>query len=226
MSNNHTSFEMAQISHELANPITLIYSSLQRMEKENPEIGSSPYWSGIISEIHHMQHLLKDLKCIQSSASIHPVLFSFTEFAKETACSMQAFLQEKKQTLLLQAPLTLPNLSADKYKIRQVIENLVKNASDASQPNEIIVWHIKLEGSSLINEIIDSGCGIAPDFEALLFEPFATSKSDGTGLGLPICKQIIENHGGKLTYKKNPTGGMTFIFHLPCTATYSINTKN
>ncbi len=215
MTDMHTSFEMAQISHELANPITLIYSSLQRMEKEHPEIGAYPYWSGIMDEMHHVQHLLRDLRLLQADTEIHPAPFSFIEFAQETACALQAFLQERKQTLLLQCPLEIPTLSADKFKLRQVIENLIKNASDASKANEIIAWHIRLEETTLISEIIDSGCGIAPGFEALLFEPFITSKADGTGLGLPICKQIIEGHGGQLTYRKNPSGGTTFSFTLP-----------
>ncbi len=222
MKNPTNTFEISQLSHELTNPITLIYSSLQRMEKEHPEIGTYAYWDGIMDEIHHMQHLLQDIKLFQSGPSCRPAPFSYPEFVQDAACAMQAYLQNKNQQLLLQCPKRLPTLFADKYKLRQVIENLIKNAAEASEPDSTIIWHIYSEDALLINEIIDHGQGITPGYEPILFEPFITSKPDGTGLGLSICRQIVEAHGGQLTYRKNPSRGTTFSFTLP----YSINTKN
>lgn len=208
-------FEIAKISHELANPITLIYSSLQRLEKEHPELITYSHWVEIMEEIRHTQQLLWDIRSMQTCNALHKTDFSYVDFTQEAVHSFHSFLQEKNQTLLLQCPSELPALNADRLKLRQVMENLIKNASEASPANTIIAWRIQQSASVLINEIIDSGSGPAPGYETSLFEPFVTSKQSGTGLGLAICKQIVESHGGTIEYKTNPSGGMTFTFCLP-----------
>lgn len=210
-----TNFEIAQISHELANPITLIYSSLQRLEKEHPELITYSHWDGVMDEIRHMQQLLQDLRLMQTCSIPNKTSFSYNDFAQEIAHSFYPYLQEKNQTLLLQCPSELPFLNADRLKLRQVVENLIKNASEASPSDAIIAWRIHRDTDTLVNEIIDSGSGITPGYEPLLFEPFITTKPTGTGLGLTICKQIIESHTGTLSYEKNPSGGTTFSFCLP-----------
>ena len=63
-------------------------------------------------------------------------------------------------------------------------------------------------------EVADSGVGVAPDKMAGLFDPFFTTKANGLGMGLSICRSIIESHSGKLWAEANPTGGMTFRFTL------------
>ncbi len=210
-----TNFEIAQISHELANPITLIYSSLQRLEKEHPELMTYSHWDGVMDEIRHMQQLLQDIRLMQTCNIIHKSSFSYSDFTQEVTLSFHSYLQDKNQTLLLQCPPDLPPLNADRLKLRQVVENLIKNASEASPADAIIAWRIHQNPDTLVNEIIDSGSGITPGYEPLLFEPFITTKPTGTGLGLTICKQIIESHAGTLTFEKNPSGGTTFSFCLP-----------
>lgn len=215
MSTHTTDFELAQISHELANPITLIYSSLQKLEKEHPELITYSHWDGVMDEVRHMQHLLQDLRLMQCCDAIHTTSFSYSAFAQEIVHSFYPYLQNRNQTLLLQCPSELPCLTADRSKLRQVAENLIKNASEASPDNAMIAWRIHPDSGMLVNEIIDAGSGIAPGYENILFQPFVTSKPAGTGLGLPICKQIMESHSGTLTCKKNPSCGMTFTFCLP-----------
>ena len=212
---NTKSFELAQISHELANPITLIYSSLQRLEKEHPELITYSHWDGVMDEIRNMQQLLWDIRFMQTCNTIHKTSFSYIDFTQEVTHSFHSFLQEKNQTLLLQCPSELPSLTADRLKLRQVVENLIKNASEASPANAMIAWRIHQDASTLVNEVIDSGSGLAPGYETSLFDPFITSKQNGTGLGLAICKQIVESHAGTIRYEENPAGGMTFTFCLP-----------
>lgn len=212
---NSNQFEIAQISHELANPITIIYSSLQRLEKEHPEIITYSHWDGVMNEVRHAQQLLLDIRLMQTSNILHKTSFSYVDFSQDIIRSLYSFLQERDQTLLLQCPSMLPFLNADRLKLRQVLENLIKNASEASPAHSVITWRIKQNSSNLINEIIDTGSGLAPGCDNSLFEPFISSKPTGTGLGLTICRQIIENHDGTITYRENPSGGMTFTFCLP-----------
>jgi two-component system sensor histidine kinase AtoS len=215
MEEETNTLELSRISHELANPVTLIYSALQRLEKEHPELPTYSHWDGIMDEVRHVRQLLLDVRLFQSSSQLHLTTFSYGDFAQEISHSFYPYLQEKNQTLLLQCPSRLPLINADRRQLKQVLENLIKNASEASCTNAMIGWRIYRDSHHLINEIIDSGSGIAPETEALLFQPFQTTKPCGTGLGLPISRQIIENHHGTLTYRRNPTGGTIFSFSLP-----------
>lgn len=110
---------------------------------------------------------------------------------------------------------------ADGAQIQQVLLNLIKNAIDASRdlPAERQGIRILLEAKDkrLLIHVIDRGVGLSDAQQAHLFEPFFTTKQDGLGLGLPICKTIVEAHGGRLWAESNTDGpGMRFSVSLPC----------
>jgi two-component system sensor histidine kinase TtrS len=110
---------------------------------------------------------------------------------------------------------------ADGPQIQQVLLNLIKNALDASRDLSAarrgIQIVIEAAENRLLVHVIDRGSGLDADQQTHLFEPFFTTKPDGLGLGLPICKTIIEAHGGRLWAVPNPDGpGMRFSFSLPC----------
>ena len=110
---------------------------------------------------------------------------------------------------------------ADPQQIQQVLLNLVKNAIDASRglPPARQAIEVEIEGAEhkAVVRVVDHGAGLAPAQRERLFEPFFTTKPEGLGLGLPICKTIIEAHGGRLWAEPNPDAiGMRFCFSLPC----------
>lgn len=110
---------------------------------------------------------------------------------------------------------------ADAPQIQQVLLNLIKNAIDSSRelPAERQAIRIMIEasGDSVLAHVLDEGAGLDSAQRTRLFQPFFTTKPDGLGLGLSICKTIIEAHGGRLWAEPNPGGrGMCFSFSLPC----------
>ena len=110
---------------------------------------------------------------------------------------------------------------ADGPQIQQVLLNLLKNAVDAGRNLGPDRQGIRVIVEAVDNwvqlHVVDQGCGLEPPQLAHLFEPFFTTKPDGLGLGLPICKTIIEAHGGRLWAQPNAAGpGMCFSFSLPC----------
>ncbi len=109
----------------------------------------------------------------------------------------------------------------DGLQIQQVLLNLIKNAIDAARglPDERQGVRVRLAqvDNRFVVQVVDRGAGLDPAQEERLFEPFFTTKPDGLGLGLPICKSIIEAHGGRLWAEANEDGiGMCFFFQLPC----------
>jgi nitrogen fixation/metabolism regulation signal transduction histidine kinase len=114
---------------------------------------------------------------------------------------------------------TIQNLivCGDENKLRQVIINLIENAKDAlvkiTNPNIIII--IKKQKNKLILQVEDNGVGVPKDIISKIFEPYVTSKSHGTGLGLPIVLKIIDEHNGTITIKNNKIAGTTVLIKLP-----------
>ncbi len=114
----------------------------------------------------------------------------------------------------------LPKISVDAIQIQQVILNLIRNGIDAMVNMDrygkgILVSVSKFEHDQVRIAVADHGSGITKEAEDHIFQPFFTTKSSGMGLGLSICRSIIESHGGVLNFTKNPSGGTTFYFTLP-----------
>lgn len=112
----------------------------------------------------------------------------------------------------------LPAASIDRVHVQQVVFNLVRNAREAmtdSPAREILISSKPVDGGMIEVTVADTGPGLAPDVEARLFQPFVTTKVDGMGVGLSICRSIIEAHGGRLWYEAGAAGGAVFRFTVP-----------
>jgi C4-dicarboxylate-specific signal transduction histidine kinase len=110
----------------------------------------------------------------------------------------------------------LPLVAFDRVQIQQVLINLMRNGIEAMESaagERVLLTRIRRIGNAVQTEISDRGRGV--QFPDKIFEPFFTTKEQGMGMGLAICRSIIESHGGKLWTNKNEYGGATFIFTLP-----------
>jgi two-component system, LuxR family, sensor kinase FixL len=106
---------------------------------------------------------------------------------------------------------------ADKVQIQQVLLNLLRNALEAmetSMRRELVVATRAVDDDTVAINVTDTGSGIAPEIAAQLFQPFVTNKRQGMGVGLSICRTIVEAHGGQIGVEPNPGGGTIFRFTL------------
>jgi two-component system sensor kinase FixL len=112
----------------------------------------------------------------------------------------------------------LPLVLIDKIQIQQIVLNLVRNALEAMagrERRELRLLTARESDAFVRVAVADTGPGLSEDVASKLFQPFVTTKSDGMGIGLSICRSIVEAHGGKMTAAPNPDGGVTFSFQLP-----------
>jgi signal transduction histidine kinase len=113
----------------------------------------------------------------------------------------------------------LPVVEADRVQVQQVLLNLIVNALEAmganEAPKELLIRTGKVEPSGVLVAVQDSGPGLEAVMLERVFEPFYTTKPTGLGLGLSICRSIIEAHGGRLWASSNERRGATFQFTLP-----------
>lgn len=110
---------------------------------------------------------------------------------------------------------SLPEIPLDGPRMKQVLLNLLSNAIQASPPGERVRITTSLERNALRLEVADRGEGIKEEHRENLFHPFFTTKKEGTGLGLPIVKKIVEAHGGVVNFHPNKGKGVTFVVTLP-----------
>lgn len=135
----------------------------------------------------------------------------------ENAISLAEIHARKRQIVIeRQIPEHLPDVLADPILIEQVLLNLLKNGLESMEQSEIgnLVVSVNIHDDQIEVAVMDRGHGLT-DPERL-FEPFFSTKTEGLGMGLNICRTIIESHHGRLWASNNPEGGTTFRFTLPC----------
>ena len=112
----------------------------------------------------------------------------------------------------------LPSALIDKVQIQQVLLNLIRNAIEAmaeSPRREIVISGVPAEGDMIEVRVADTGSGLSPLVREKMFRPFTTTKAHGMGVGLSICRPIVEAHGGRLWAADNPGGGTVFCLTVP-----------
>lgn len=211
----HFQFLLSKISHEIRNPVTLIHNFLQMTESSHPEVESYEYWEDIRENMDYLILLLNDLSTYNNAFRLHREELDLTDFLHSVLSSLTPMLRYLNITLKSEISKELPGLSADKTKLRQAILNIARNACEAVEENGEIKISAFSSGNEVLISIADNGCGIKKEDMDSLFEPFVTHKKEGTGLGLPISRQIIQAHGGSISVDSVPGRGSCFTIRLP-----------
>ena len=136
----------------------------------------------------------------------------------EEACALALIgAKERNIHIALHVAQDLPDVMVERVQIQQVLLNLVRNAVEAMehQPRRELAVTAAVQDAIVQISVSDTGPGVRPDIAARLFQPFVSSKTDGMGLGLSICRTIIESHGCRLWTEHNPEGGTIFYFTVP-----------
>ena len=158
----------------------------------------------------------------RSKAEWHETQLDMAEVIGDTVAGMSQVFEERNIKVDLRIPEKVAAVRADVDRIIQVMLNLLSNAVKFCDPNN---GRIEIELSErdgrLRVDVRDNGPGISPDDQAIIFDKFRqggdmlTSKPQGTGLGLHICRHIVEHHGGRLWVESQPGDGACFSFTMP-----------
>lgn len=233
---------LSTVSHELRTPLTSVLGFAKiirkRLEervfpdtdKTNPRTVKamtqvSENLEVVISEGERLTHLINDvldLAKIEAGKMDWKVeVISIPDIVDRAIAATSALFYNKNIVLKKFMETGLPEISGDTNKLIQVVVNLISNAVKFTNEGEIVCRVIH-KGDEIITSIKDSGIGIAKQDHDAVFEQFKqvggdtlTDKPKGTGLGLPICKEIIEHHGGRIWLESEQGKGSTFFFALP-----------
>lgn len=210
-------YTISKISHEIRNPLTLVYSTLQLIESQHPEAKEFKHWDEMRDDMEFMILLLQDLSSYNNSERLRPLKFSSYEFLARIALSFAASCEDENISFSSQIPSELPDITGDPVKLREVILNLLKNAKEAVSSNPEIRLTACTDAGFLKISVSDNGCGIPPEYLETLFDAFVTHKPEGTGLGLAIARKIVLAHGGNLNVSSIPSKGTCFALSIPVT---------
>ncbi|MEQ8763841.1 MAG: ATP-binding protein [Planctomycetota bacterium] len=206
----------AAIAHEVKNPLAGIGGAMTIIKESFPKDDPKRQITDeILLQIRRLDDVVKDL--LQFSKPQNPVkhpveLRPYLSQILEVLCESPAL---EDVTIDLEEVPGQFEVQVDESMMREVFWNLILNAAQATGSGGIIGVRARREGDDDVIEIQDDGPGIPPDRRAQIFRPFYTTKAKGTGLGLPICKKIVESHNGKLDVSCPLDGGTVFRIYLP-----------
>ena len=207
-------FLLSKFAHEIRNPLTTLYSTVQLIEVKHPEVKEFAHWSNLTYDIEFMNHLLDEMSDFTKSERLQPETFDFRSFLETLTLAFAASIEQSNVEYLSKLEPSIHQITGDKTKLQEVFWNLLKNAYEAALPDKSVSLHAKQVDKDIIVTISDTGCGIPEERLPTIFEPFVTYKKQGTGLGLAICDHIINAHGGTITVESTPGVGTTFSVTL------------
>ncbi len=213
----------AKIAHEIANPLNNILMTTQLLERQlqreefavDGQIASD--FKNIAGETARLNALLQQFRMIsrKEKYDFHPL--NVAALIQEMAETCRAVWAYQKIDFDHVMEPNLPSVSADRDKLKQVILNLYKNCAEAMPGGGKITVKASSTKTGVLLEITDTGTGIPPYID--IFEPFATTKIGGTGLGMVVVRQVVTAHGGSITYHSELGKGTSFFIELPACKT-------
>ncbi len=204
------------MAHEIKNPLTPIKLSLERLEMkyyqkvENFEEIFESTTSIISEEVDNLQKLVNRFRGFAAIPQPEPEKYDLLKQIKDI---IEPYTDQRSIQLTIETE--KPEINADKLQIKQVFTNLLQNAIHATKKDESIEVRIAKEDKFITVKIHDFGKGIDTKDLSKIFEPYFTTKRKGTGLGLAVVKQIIENHGGFITIESRVGQGTSVKVSLP-----------
>ena len=206
---------ISKISHELRNPLTIIYSTLQLIESRHPETRTFEHWHELMKDVEFMSVLLDDLSRFNHANTLNLSTFSFRPFWEYISLSFAASIADTKLEYFSKIDPSINQITGDKTKLQEVFLNLLRNATESALPDGSISMTAEQTCDSILIQIQDNGCGIPTEIVDKLYEPFFTTKENGTGLGLAVSKRIIEAHNGTIDITSDHTNGTIVSITLP-----------
>jgi C4-dicarboxylate-specific signal transduction histidine kinase len=213
------------MAHELNQPLTAILSNAQAAQRfladDQPDLSElRDILADIVAQDKRAGEVIRRLRLLLKKGEVQQRPLSVNEVVLEVLRLVRSDLVNQNFTARTELAPDLPQVHGDGVQLQQVLLNLVMNACEAmvgaeSNARQLTIRTDRSEDGCVRVSVVDCGPGIAPEKLEQVFESFYTTKAQGMGLGLAVCRSIITAHNGKLWATNNPGGGAAFHFTLP-----------
>ena len=206
----------AVLAHEIRNPLAALRFQLYSLRKNSSDFARvSETADTIDNELSRIQQLVTDYLEHEKARSMRVQRVNLEESARSLQTLMaELFKQSRTELTIIPAPTTV-EVMCDPHALRQVLMNLVLNAQQAMGEDGKVILRIGRDESFGTIDVTDTGPGIPPEIRDVLFKPFATSKSNGNGIGLALVKRFVDNFAGNIRVESEQGKGTTFHLRLP-----------
>ena len=215
----------ASIAHEVNQPLAAVVANaeacLRWLDRETPNLdGARRSAEWIIDDGNRASEVIRRVRALANKTDVERVPLDVNEVVREVIALVRGELVSHEVPVRTELAPALPMILGDRVQLQQVIINLVMNGIEAMQsvtdrPRELVIRSSQDETRHVLVSVTDCGVGISAEHADQLFNAFFTTKAGGMGMGLSICRSIMEAHGGRLWATANISHGATFHFTLP-----------
>src|ERR1700730_6403475 len=215
----------ASLAHEIRQPITAAVTDartcLRWLKRDHPDVEEArEAASRIVSDVTRAADIISSVSLLFKKGALQRELLDVNALIQEMIVLLRSEANRHSITIHIELAEYLPKVMADRIQLQQVFMNLMLNGIDAMKgtagEGELTIKSETGDGQVLVS-VSDTGMGLPPEQAEQIFKAFFTTKDNGTGMGLPISRSIIESHGGRLWAKGVSGCGATFQFTLPAT---------
>ncbi len=212
----------AALAHELNQPLTAtanyVRAALRLLATPQPNLEHvRQAMNHAVEQTLRSGEIIRRLRTFVTRGEVARQPESMAQLIEEASALALVGAKERGVKVLISMDPNLPAVSVDRVQIQQVLLNLIRNALEAMEDCQVreLAITASVHNDHFLVNVSDSGSGVSAEIEAKLFQPFVTTKAEGMGIGLSICRTIVEAHGGVLWMEQNSNRGSTFRFTLP-----------
>jgi PAS domain S-box-containing protein len=216
---------VASIAHEINQPLAAVAihgsACLRWLRRDKPDLDAAQdAITRIVQDAHRAGDVIQSLRALARKSGPQLTSLDINATIQEVLSLTRGELQRQNITLHTSLSADIPPLLGDRVQLQQVLLNLITNGIDAmrgiaGRPKILAIIAEAAGPTGVLVAVEDTGAGLDPATADRIFDPFVTTKSDGMGMGLSICRSIIESHGGRLWVSPNVPHGTVFQFTLP-----------
>jgi two-component system sensor kinase FixL len=212
----------AALAHELNQPLTAtanyVRAALRLLEAPQPDLERiRQAMNHAVQQTVRSGEIIRRMRSFVARGELSRQPVSVAKLIEEASALALVGVKESGVKVLIDIGSDLSDVSVDRVQIQQVLLNLIRNALEAMEDRATreLTVAASVHADHVLVSVTDTGGGVPPEIAARLFQPFVTTKPEGMGIGLSVCRTIVEAHGGRLRMEPNPAGGSRFHFSLP-----------
>jgi C4-dicarboxylate-specific signal transduction histidine kinase/GAF domain-containing protein len=219
----------ASLAHEIKQPITAAVTDartcLRWLTRDDPDVAEArEAASRLVTDVTRAAEIISRISLLFKKGALQEELVDINELIREMIGLLRSEASRYSISIRGELANDLPKMKADRVQLQQVLMNLMLNGIEAMKESgtggELTIKSQQDDNRQLLISVRDTGVGLEPEQAEQIFHAFFTTKPQGTGMGLPISRSIVESHGGRLWATSNSGPGATFQFTLPREVTF------